>query len=79
MRKRKSSFHIPGVSFSLNRALGVTNAKRKIARATGIPTTRSGRQRKAARLMGCGGCLMELAGMALLISIAVMAILSGLA
>jgi len=63
MSKRKSSFHIPGVSFSWNRALGITNAKRKIARATGIPTTRSGRQRKAARMMGCGGCMVELLGM----------------
>jgi hypothetical protein len=32
--------------FSWNRLLGITNAKRRIARATGIPWTRSGRQRK---------------------------------
>lgn len=37
-------FRIPGVSYSWKRALGVTGAKRRIARATGIPTSRSGRQ-----------------------------------
>lgn len=42
MAKKKSL--IPG--FSLNRALGVTSAKQKIARATGIPTTKQGRKRK---------------------------------
>lgn len=36
--------------FSLKRALGITNAKRKIAKATGIPTTKSGRKRKAQRI-----------------------------
>lgn len=43
---RKKSL-IPG--FSLNRALGVTSAKQKIARATGIPTTKEGRKRKMQR------------------------------
>lgn len=42
MAKRKSL--IPG--FSWNRALGITSAKQKIARATGIPTTKQGRKRK---------------------------------
>lgn len=37
---------IPGLSFSLKRALGVTKLKRKIAKTTGIPTTKSGIQRK---------------------------------
>jgi hypothetical protein len=32
--------------FSWNRLLGVTAAKRKVSRATGIPCTKSGRQRK---------------------------------
>lgn len=40
---RKRSI-IPG--FSLSRALGITSAKQKIARATGIPTTKQGRKRK---------------------------------
>ena len=37
---------IPGVSFSWKRALGITQAKRDFARATGIPTTRAGLERK---------------------------------
>lgn len=37
---------IPGVSFSWKRALGITKAKQKIARKTGIPTTRQGLERK---------------------------------
>ena len=37
---------IPGLSFSLKRALGVTAVKQKIARATGIPLTRQGLERK---------------------------------
>lgn len=39
--------------FSWKRALGVTKAKRRISRATGIPWTKSGRQRKAGAAMGC--------------------------
>lgn len=78
MSRRKSSFHIPGVSFSWNRALGITNAKRKIARATGIPTTRSGRQRKAARMMGCSGCLVELMGIVFALSTIVLIIICGI-
>jgi hypothetical protein len=50
---RKSGFKIPGVSFSWKRAVGITAAKQKIARATGIPLTRAGRQRKVGRALGC--------------------------
>jgi hypothetical protein len=32
---------------SINQLLGITQAKRRIAKATGIPTTKSGRKRKA--------------------------------
>ncbi len=32
---------------SMKTALGITKAKRSIARATGIPTTKAGRKRKA--------------------------------
>ena len=46
-RKKKL---IPGLSFSWKRALGVTKAKRKISKATGIPTSRSGRRAKVGRL-----------------------------
>ena len=49
---KKSSFKIPGLSFSWKRALGITSAKRKIAKATGIPTTKAGRQREAGKLLG---------------------------
>lgn len=49
---RKTNTGIPGLSFSWKRALGVTDAKRKIAKATGIPTTKSGRQRKIGRMLG---------------------------
>ena len=33
-------------------ALGITQAKRRISRATGIPLTRAGRQRKLGRWLG---------------------------
>jgi len=42
-----------GVSFSWKRAVGISSAKAKFARATGIPTTRQGRQRKAGAAVGC--------------------------
>jgi hypothetical protein len=32
--------------WSWKRQLGITNAKRRVSRATGIPWTKSGRQRK---------------------------------
>lgn len=37
---------IPGLSFSWKRAVGISAAKQKISRATGIPTTRGGLERK---------------------------------
>jgi hypothetical protein len=40
--------------FSWNRFLGVTTAKRRVSRATGVPWTRSGRQRKV------GGAIWKL-------------------
>ena len=52
-KRRRSNTGIPGLSFSYKRALGITSAKRRFARATGIPTTRSGRRAKAGRMMGC--------------------------
>jgi hypothetical protein len=42
----------PGLTFSWKRALGVTKAKRKISRATGVPLTRQGRRNKLGRWMG---------------------------
>ena len=49
MAKKKG---IPGLSFSWKRALVITSAKRKIAKATGIPTTKQGRRAKVGRLFG---------------------------
>jgi len=43
---------VKGLSFSWKRALGITSAKRKIAKATGIPTSKAGRRNKLARLLG---------------------------
>lgn len=43
---RRTNTGIPGLSFSLKRALGITQAKQKIARATGVPTTKAGIERK---------------------------------
>lgn len=49
MAKKKG---IPGLSFSWKRATGITSAKRKIAKATGIPTSRSGRRNKIGKILG---------------------------
>jgi hypothetical protein len=42
-----------GVSFSAKRALGISAAKGRLSRKIGIPLTRSGRQKKIGRAMGC--------------------------
>ncbi len=42
---------IPGLSFSLKRAVGITSVKQKIARTTGIPTTRGGLECKIGALV----------------------------
>lgn len=42
----KKSSPIPGLSFSWKRALGITQAKQKISRATGIPMSKAGIERK---------------------------------
>lgn len=43
---------IPGLSFSWKRAIGISSAKRKITKVTGIPTTKSGRQKKIGKILG---------------------------
>ena len=53
-RKKGTNTGIPGLSFSAKRAVGVTKAKR----TTGIPTTRSGRQRKIGK--AAGGCILPI-------------------
>lgn len=45
---------IPGLSFSWKRALGISGLKTKIARKTGIPTTKQGLQRKIGDAIICG-------------------------
>lgn len=50
----KKKIKIPGLSFSWKRATGITEAKRKIAKATGIPTTKEGRQRKIGKFLTGG-------------------------
>ncbi len=44
-------FGLPGTSFSPRRAIGIDVLKRKLAKATGIPTTRQGMERKIGRTL----------------------------
>ena len=46
---------LPGVTFSRKRAVGVTKVKQKISRATGVPLTRQGLERKV------GGAVLKAA------------------
>lgn len=43
---KKTTNEIPGLSFSWKRALGLTQLKQKISKETGIPTSKSGIERK---------------------------------
>jgi hypothetical protein len=47
--------------FSWKRAVGISAAKSRISRRTGIPLTRGGRQRKVGRIV-TGGCLLRVLG-----------------
>lgn len=40
---------IPGLSFSLKRAVGITKVKQSVSRKTGIPLTKQGMERKIGR------------------------------
>ena len=51
MAKRKTNTGIPGLSFSWKRALGITQAKQKFARETGIPTSKTGLERKVGKMV----------------------------
>ena len=42
---------IRGLSFSWSRLLGIAGLKNKIARKTGVPTTRGGLERKLGRML----------------------------
>jgi len=59
-----------GFSFSWKRALGVSAAKSKLSRRIGIPLTRSGRQRKVGRALGCCVTAAALLGPLVLIIVA---------
>ncbi len=48
---RRSNTGIPGLSFSWKRALGITQAKQKIAKETGIPMSKAGVERKLGRMI----------------------------
>lgn len=46
-----------GFSFSWKRATGISSAKQRISRFTGIPLTKQGRQRKLGRIISGGSCM----------------------
>lgn len=54
--RRGSNTGIPGLSFSWKRAVGLSAIRQKVARGTGIPTTRGGLEKKIGR-MATKGCL----------------------
>lgn len=60
IKERRGEYLANGGGFSWKRALGVTKVKRKISRVTGIPLTKSGRQRKIGKLVTCGGCVLPI-------------------
>lgn len=49
--KQMKIFGIPGTSFSPRRAIGIDVLKRKVAKATGIPLTKQGIERKIGRTL----------------------------
>lgn len=42
---------IPGLFFSWKRALGISQARQKVAREIGIPTTKQGLERKVGKMV----------------------------
>ena len=69
MAKRKT------YGFSMKRLTGVTDVKRKVSKATGIPTTKQGRRNKARRIATGGGCLVSIMIPTLLFSAIIVLIL----
>lgn len=47
----KKNSIIPGLSFSLKRALGITQIKQKIAKKTGVPLSKNGIERKVGQII----------------------------
>jgi len=48
---KKSNTGIPGLSFSWSRALGIAQARQRVARKTGIPTSKQGLERKIGHML----------------------------
>lgn len=48
--------------FSWKRLLGISGAKSRVSRKTGIPWTPSGRHQKIGRVATRGGCLLPVLG-----------------
>ncbi len=44
-------FKIPGVTISWKRLFGITKLKREFTKATGIPTTKAGMERKLGKMI----------------------------
>lgn len=55
--------------FSWKRATGVTRMKQSISRSTGVPLTKSGRQRKIGQMVSGGCCLIPTLAIFLIFSI----------
>lgn len=49
MENKSKGTGIPGLTFSWKRALGLTKVKQNFARQTGIPTSKSGLERKVGK------------------------------
>lgn len=65
--------HKKTYGFSMKRLTGVTDVKKKISKATGIPTTKQGRRNKTRRLATGGGCLVSIILLAIGIILVIMA------
>lgn len=65
--------------FSWKRFSGYSGAKARISRSTGIPFTKSGRQRKVGRIVTRGGCLLPclLTGIVVCLTLVVSLVLVG--
>ena len=58
--------------FSWKRAVGITRAKQRIARKTGIPFTKSGRERKIGRMVTGGGCAVPMVMIGMILAVVVL-------
>lgn len=62
---------MPRKKFSWKRSTGISKIKRKIARETGIPTTKSGRKKKIKKIATGGGCALVVLASVLIIIIVI--------